>query len=155
DVIFKTTVIEIISDVTPVEKKKPEPKIEETKPPQKEITDLNVGESVALEGLSFEPGRHIILKKSIETLHKLLDVLKNNKNLKIEIQGHVCCTDNGEDGMDLDTRQAVLSENRAKFIYDYLVKSGISASRLTYKGYGRTRPKVEIETTPEEEQMNR
>ena len=33
-----------------------------------------------------------------------------------------------------------LSLNRAKAVYEYLVKKGISPSRLTYKGYGYDRP---------------
>lgn len=150
DIIYKTKVLVSISDEGPVVKKPVE-----QKPIKKDINQLNVGESVSVEGLSFEPGRHIIMKESSEALHKLLTVLQNSQTLKIEIQGHVCCTDNGADGMDLDTHQQKLSENRAKFVYDYLVKKGIDASRLSYKGYGRKQPKVEIETTPEEEQMNR
>ena len=34
----------------------------------------------------------------------------------------------------------LLSENRAKAVYDYLVKNGIPADRLTTKGYGDTQP---------------
>lgn len=88
-------------------------------------------------------------------LQKLLTALNENTKLRIEIQGHVCCTLNGADGMDLDTREMKLSENRAKAIYDYLVGKGISRNRLSYKGFGRTKPKVEIETNSEQEQLNR
>lgn len=122
---------------------------------KKNIEQLKAGESVDLEGLSFEPGKHLILKESVPVLQKLLQTLKDNPNLKIEIQGHVCCTVNGADGMDLDTREMKLSENRAKAIYDYLVNKGIDSGRLTYKGFGRTRPRVDIETTAAEEQANR
>lgn len=122
---------------------------------KKEITELEAGESLALEGLGFEPGRHFILKESVPVLQKLLQTLKENKSLKIEIQGHVCCTQHGADGLDLDTREMKLSENRAKAIYDYLISKGIDKKRLNYKGFGRTRPKFEMELTPEEEQANR
>ncbi len=150
DIIYKTKIIVSISDEgDPVKKQA------DKNPPKKEIHDLKVGESLAIEGLSFEPGRHIVMKSSIVALHKILTALQINKYLKIEIQGHVCCTDNGNDGMDLDTHQIALSENRAKFVYDYLVKNGIDKERLSFKGFARTQPKVEIETSPEEEQMNR
>lgn len=123
--------------------------------PKKNLEDLNAGESLTIAGLSFIPGRHIILTSSAPALQKILQTLKANPKLKVEIQGHVCCTDNGEDGIDLDTREKKLSENRAKAIYDYLVDKGIKASRLTYKGYARTKPKEPVEDTPEKEQANR
>ena len=93
----------------------------------------------------------------IFALQKLLKTLKDNPKLKVEIQGHVCCTNNGEDGVDADydTREPKLSENRAKAIYEYLIDKGIAKSRLTYKGYGRSKPKEPIEDTPEKEQANR
>jgi outer membrane protein OmpA-like peptidoglycan-associated protein len=34
----------------------------------------------------------------------------------------------------------MLSENRAKAVYDYLVSKGVSAERLSYKGYAATKP---------------
>jgi flagellar motor protein MotB len=45
--------------------------------------------------------------------------------------------------------------NRAKFVYDYLIENGIEKERLSYKGYAHTRPKILVENTPEEEQINR
>lgn len=123
--------------------------------PKKNIEELNAGETLAIEGLSFVPGRHVILTSSAPALQNLLKTLKDNPKLKIEIQGHVCCTDAGQDGVDLDTRERKLSENRAKAIYDYLVDKGISKSRLTYKGFGGSKPKEPVEDTLEKEQTNR
>lgn len=123
--------------------------------PKKKIEELNAGESLAIEGLSFVPGRHVILQSSAPALQKLLKTMKDNPKLKVEIQGHVCCTDNGEDGVDYDTREQKLSENRAKAIYEYLIDKGITKARLSYKGYGRTKPKEPVEDTPEKEQANR
>lgn len=131
------------------------PKEKESAIENKNIEELNTGESMSLDGLGFEPGRHYVLKSSEPVLQKLLQTLKQNKSIKIEIQGHVCCTQNGADGMDLDTREMKLSENRAKAIYDYLISKGIPKDRLSYKGFGRTKPKFELELTPEEEQANR
>lgn len=121
---------------------------------KKNIEELEKGESMSVEGLSFVPGRHLVLKSAVPVLQKLLKTLNNNPNLKIEIQGHVCCTD-GADGLDYDTKQRNLSEARAKAIYDYLISKGISANRLSYKGFGHTKPKELIEDTPEKEQTNR
>lgn len=122
---------------------------------KKNIEDLGTGETLAIEGLNFEPGKHFLKYSSIPVLNKLLTTLQKNPRLKIEIQGHICCVDGEEDGMDADTHQKNLSLARAKAIYDFLVAKGIDADRLTYKGYGRSKPKVFPEKTEADEQMNR
>jgi len=123
---------------------------------KKGIEDLEKGESLAIEGLSFIPGRHILVKSAIPVLEELLNTLKDHSTLKIEIQGHICCLNSEEeDGFDFDTHDRKLSENRAKAIYNYLVRNGIDKDRLTYKGYGHTNPKIKIERSPEDEQVNR
>ncbi len=151
DVYFEAVTIISINEARLETPKDSTPKTE----PKKNIEELNAGETLTIEGLSFVPGRHVILASSAPALQKLLKTLKTNPKLKITIQGHVCCTDNGEDGVDLDTREKKLSENRAKAIYDYLVDKGIAKARLNYKGFGRTKPKEPVEDTPEKEQANR
>ena len=131
------------------------PKEEPQKETKKKIEELNTGESMAIEGLSFVPGRHLILESAAPVLQKLLKTLKDNPKLKIEIQGHVCCTNGTEDGLDYDTRERNLSESRAKAIYDYLISKGISENRLSYKGFGHSKPKEPIEDSPLKEQANR
>ena len=121
---------------------------------KKTIEKLSKGETMAIEGLSFVPGRHLILESAVPILQKLLKTMKDNPKLKIEIQGHVCCT-SGDDGLDYDTRERNLSEARAKAIYEYLVAKGISKDRLSYKGFGHSKPKELIEDTPLKEQANR
>lgn len=130
------------------------PKKEPKSTNKKNIEELEKGESMSMEGLSFVPGRHLILKSAVPVLQKLLKTLEDNPAMKIEIQGHVCCT-SGADGLDFDTKQMNLSEARAKAIYEFLIGKGISADRLSYKGFGHTRPKELIEDSPEKEQINR
>lgn len=122
---------------------------------KKNIEELSAGESIAVEGLSFVPGRHLILESAVPILQKLLKTMKDNPKLKIEIQGHVCCTVGPDDGLDYDTRLRNLSEARAKAIYEYLIAKGISKERLSYKGFGHSKPKELIEDSPEKEQANR
>ena len=59
--------------------------------------------------------------------------MKKYPGLKIEIQGYVCCIDDGGDGWDIETRKYDLLVQRAKIIYTYLVNYGISTSRINYK----------------------
>jgi len=128
----------------------------ESPPEKKNLAELNKGESLAVEGLSFIPGRHLVTESSVPVMNKLLRTLKEHPELYIEIQGHVCCPGDGQsEGFDFDTNEYKLSENRAKAVYDFLITNGIEEDRLTYKGYGHRHPKVKIETTEEEEQINR
>jgi len=86
-------------------------------------------------------------EKSISELNKVVNWLKQNPGINVEIEGH---TDNK--GTAEYNQQ--LSEERAKSVYDYFVKNGISASRLSYKGYGLTRP-IADNTTEAGRQQNR
>jgi outer membrane protein OmpA-like peptidoglycan-associated protein len=122
---------------------------------KRKIEELSAGESVDIEGLSFQPGRHVLMKSSMPALRNLLKTLREHRNLKIAIQGHICCVEDDRDGLDIDTGERLLSVNRAKSVYEYLVKQGISPDRLEFSGFGHSQPKVTPETTPEEEQMNR
>jgi outer membrane protein OmpA-like peptidoglycan-associated protein len=116
---------------------------------------LEKGQSMELKGLLFVPGKHTWTKDSEKALLNLLSALKAFPDLKIEIQGHICCVDGPGDALDYDTYEKRLSENRARAVYDYLVKNGIEGSRLRYKGYGHTQPKIDPERNSFHEQMNR
>jgi len=59
--------------------------------------------------------------------------LQQNSDLKIEIGGH---TDNVGSAKD----NQILSENRAKSVYNYLLKNQIELNRLSFKGYGQNKP---------------
>jgi outer membrane protein OmpA-like peptidoglycan-associated protein len=73
--------------------------------------------------------------------------MEKNPGLKIEIGGHT-------DNTGGDEKNRLLSENRAKNVYDYLIAKGVAEDRLTYKGYGSTKP-VAPNTTPEGKAKNR
>ncbi|MFT4565756.1 MAG: outer membrane protein OmpA-like peptidoglycan-associated protein [Saprospiraceae bacterium] len=122
------------------------------------IANLSVGNVLRIKGLNFHPGRSILLPKSIPHLKDLEQVLLENPNLEIEIQGHVCCPDqqkNGNDGFNLDTKENNLSISRANNIYNYLIRKGIDAERLSYRGFGPTTPIVYPEESEEDRIQNR
>lgn len=118
------------------------------------LSHIDVGGSLALEELTFQSARHFLNPECEPNLKILLNYLKQHDNISFEIQGHICC-DNGPDGMDIDARDYKLSVNRAKFIYDYFVKNGIDAKRMTYKGLGSSKPKVFPELTDHDKYLNR
>jgi len=105
-----------------------------------EDTATKAGTVFALRNLNFYGGRHILLESSLPVLEELLAVMKNNPSLVISIEGHVCCIAGDGDGTDFDTNRADLSENRAKAVYNYLLKNGIDAGRISSRGFGHSRP---------------
>ena len=68
-----------------------------------------------------------------------MEFLIENPSIKLELQGHT-------DNIGKDKENQILSENRAKEVYNYLINNGISASRLSYKGFGPSRPIASNET---------
>lgn len=128
-------------------------------PATNEVLEIDLSEdgdtNIVLEGVGFIPGRHYPLPESRPQLERLLNTMKRYPDLRIEIQGFICCEYDQFDGLDIDTQTMNLSENRAKFIYDFLIREGIDADRLQYKGYGSSKPKVMPENTPEDQQANR
>jgi outer membrane protein OmpA-like peptidoglycan-associated protein len=88
---------------------------------------------IPLNNVFFNTAEWILLPASFVELDKYVAYLKEKSNLKVEISGH---TDNI--GSDADNQ--LLSENRARAVVEYFVQNGISPERLTYKGYGSTKP---------------
>ncbi len=120
------------------------------------VKNLRPGALIILKNVYFPPDRHTIKPESKETLEHLYKVLKDYPKLKISIEGHVCCINPAvNDALDIDTYEPVLSLNRAKAIYNYLVDRGIDTSRLKYVGFGRRRPVVPVEITDADEELNR
>ncbi len=136
-----------------------EPIVEEPmiKEPEEDVITIDTvaKQNVVLEGLSFIPGRHYPTAESMPILFKLVNTMKKYKNLEIEIQGHICCSYDAEDGMDNDTGEPFLSRNRAEFVYDFLVENGIDEDRMSYVGLGSTQPKVFPEGSDADRQANR
>ena len=118
-------------------------------------TSTKTGTNIILKNLNFYGGRHILLPQSVPTLTELVNVLKENPTLEIEIQGHICCTFGPEDGLDIDTNTPNLSVNRARAIYEHLISNGIDRNRLSYRGFGHSRPLVYPEDTEERRTTNR
>jgi outer membrane protein OmpA-like peptidoglycan-associated protein len=120
-----------------------------------DLAALNPGNSVSLQEITFQPGRHFLNPESVPYIDVLLNYLKGHNNIVFEIQGHICCGDDDGDSFDYDTREPGLSTNRAKFIYDYFIEKGISSNRMSYKGLGSSKPKVWPENSEHDRYLNR
>ncbi|MFA0960872.1 OmpA family protein [Roseivirga sp. BDSF3-8] len=100
-----------------------------------------------LSNIFFEVDSDKLVTKSIVELNKVIQFLDNNPEIKIRIEGH---TDNtGSSAYNKD-----LSSRRAKSVYTYLLENGVTATRLSYEGFGSGSP-VAPNDTEENRKLNR
>lgn len=111
------------------------------------LQPIEVGSKVTLKNVFFATASFELESRSEVELDKLVDFLKDNALLRIEIAGH---TDNIGD----DESNRMLSDNRAKAVKEYLIAHGVASTRLEHKGYGETAP-VESNETEEGRALNR
>lgn len=111
------------------------------------LQPIELNASVALKNILFETSSTELQNISLVELNTLLQLLKDNPELKVKIVGH---TDNV--GKPVDNLK--LSEARAKSVVDYLAGKGIAIDRLTFKGMGDTKP-IADNKTEEGKALNR
>ena len=86
-----------------------------------------------LKNVFFDVDSYKLRTKSYVELNLLVSHLKQHPNLKIELQGHT-------DAQGDDDHNMTLSANRAQAVMDYLINKGIDKERLSFKGFGETKP---------------
>jgi len=98
-----------------------------------EVKEIKVGTPYKINNINFETNSFELTQQTVYIIKELAGFLKENPTVKIAIHGH---TDNiGDPKANL-----LLSENRAKKVFDILIQSGIAASRLSAKGFGASKP---------------
>lgn len=150
-----------------IEKKPAAPPVLDTQPvkpaepaPPKlidQVTDTatRAGTNIVLKNINFFGGRHVFLPESYPALFELLEVMRKVPSLQVEIQGHICCQNGPGDGLDIDTGEPFLSYNRARAVFEFLVENGIDRKRMSFKGFGHSRPIIDFERTEAERTTNR
>lgn len=111
------------------------------------LNPIEKGEIIRLNNIFFASGKYELLAESYAELDKLLQVLKSNSKMKIEISGHT-------DAVGADADNMNLSNNRANAVMNYLLGKGIAKDRLSAKGYGETKF-IASNDTDEGKQLNR
>ncbi|MDP3469965.1 MAG: OmpA family protein [Daejeonella sp.] len=97
------------------------------------LQKIEIGGLVILNNIFFESGKFNLLPESKTELQQLIRFMKDNPSVSIEIGGHT--DDIGDEKSNLE-----LSENRAQTVYNYLVSNHVSATKISYKGYGEALP---------------
>jgi outer membrane protein OmpA-like peptidoglycan-associated protein len=111
------------------------------------LSPLTAGSVIALRNIFFNTASYDLLPASNAELEKLVQLLRTNTTLRIELGGHT-------DNVGADAANLTLSDQRAQAVRDFVIAQGIDASRITAKGYGETKP-VATNDTEEGRAQNR
>ena len=118
-----------------------------TEPLVVSLPKVQKGKKFKIESVYFDTGSANLTKESLPALNKLLKIMKENPNFKIEIDGHT-------DSTGIKDFNMKLSLMRADTIKYWLVMNGISEDRITTKGFGDTRP-IADNKSPDGRRKNR
>ncbi len=103
------------------------------------LQPIDTGAAIVLKNVFFETDQFTLKPESMVELDKLVAFLVANPSVKIQISGHT-------DNEGSPQHNLILSKNRARAVYDYLITKNISPDRLAYIGYGQTKPVADNNT---------
>jgi outer membrane protein OmpA-like peptidoglycan-associated protein len=106
-----------------------------------EVSSIKPAFTISEEyGAAFDYGKATIKPSYQKELDVIAARIKRMSNIKVRTEGHTDSSGSAEFNQEL-------SEQRAKSVRDYLVVKGVSASIISYKGYGKTRPTASNSTS--------
>lgn len=111
------------------------------------LSPIEIGGTTILRNVFFDLDKYELQPKSYVELDKLVQLLKENPTLKVELIGHT-------DNQGSKSYNQTLSENRAKAVVAYLTSKGIANDRMKPKGMGDTQP-ISTNATEEGRALNR
>src|SRR6478736_4066167 len=97
------------------------------------LQPIEVGLTVRLKNIYFDFDKTTLKQESFVELNKVVDFLKKNSKIEIEISGHT-------DSKGSDDYNLTLSQGRSQSVVDYIISQGIEGPRLTAHGYGEGKP---------------
>ena len=112
----------------------------------------DLGKCFGIKMIYFDLDKSNIGPQAALDLEKILQVLNNNPTMKLDIRSYT-------DSRQTHQYNQALSDRRAKSTVNWLIKNGVTANRLTAKGYGETALlngcSDGVDCTEAEHQMNR
>ncbi|HTE32835.1 MAG TPA: OmpA family protein [Chryseolinea sp.] len=97
------------------------------------LSPIEVGATVRLQNIYFDFDRTTLKRESFTELNKVVDFLKQNNTVEIELAGHT-------DSKGSDDYNINLSQGRSQSVVDYIISQGIDSFRLSAHGYGEGKP---------------
>ncbi len=107
--------------------------------PVKKDPGIEIGKSMVLEGLRFEPWSAEITAESEKVLQQVLIMLTLHPEIEVEIRGYT-------DDTGPRTRNLKISADRAQAVKRWLEVRGIYGSRMQTKGFGPENPRASNKT---------
>lgn len=112
------------------------------------LEQLVLEKAIVLENIYYDLDKADIRPDAAEELDKLVQILKDNPSIRIELSSHT-------DARASDAYNDALSQRRAESAVEYIVSQGIDRDRLEAKGYGKRQLLIENAQTEDEHQVNR
>jgi peptidoglycan-associated lipoprotein len=112
------------------------------------LEPLILERAIVLENIYYDLDKADIRPDAALELDKLVQILKDNPSIRIELSSHT-------DARASDAYNDALSQRRAESAVAYIVSQGIDPSRLEARGYGKRQLIIEDAQTEEEHQINR
>ena len=103
--------------------------------------------ALAMRDIRFETGKAALKPSSFRILDQISEILKRYPDYNVSIAGHT-------DSVGSEESNLILSEERAKSCYSYLLTKGISAQRISFVGHGESLP-INSNKTREGRMLNR
>lgn len=97
------------------------------------LEPIIIDKAIVLENIYYDFAKWDIRPDAAQELDKLVDILKDNPEISIELSSHT-------DSVDTEAYNQRLSQRRAESAVNYIVNAGIDRSRIVAKGYGESRP---------------
>ena len=101
-----------------------------------------------LDNIYYDLDKWDIREDAALELDKLVNILQDNPEIKIELSSHT-------DDRQTDAYNLRLSDRRARSAVDYIISQGVSGDRLVAKGYGESKLLIPNAQTEEQHQVNR
>jgi outer membrane protein OmpA-like peptidoglycan-associated protein len=105
----------------------------------RKLLAMEPGRRFVFEDLQFAANQATLAAEFIPELERVVRLMHVRPNMRIRIEGHADST--GSDAQNME-----LSNQRATSVANYLMQSGIAATRVETIGYGETRPLVSNDT---------
>lgn len=112
-----------------------------------QIKKHEVGHVIRLDHVIFPVGRSRISEESYSELDVVVDMMKENQSMVIQLEGHTDYQGNEKENLKL-------SKERVESVKHYITTKGVPKNRIKTKAFGGTMP-LSRDNTPEGHRLNR